>query len=340
MSTVAIMAPDTRPPSGAQHEIRHGDQVAVVTEVGATLRRYDVGGRPVVQGHDVDAVPDGSRGQVLVPWPNRVADGRYSWRGTDLQLPLTEVPKRNAIHGLVRWQSWQLDDRDDASVSLTATVWPTPGYPFLLAVSATYRLDDEGLSVELRSRNDGADAAPYGVGQHPYLVTSAGRADDVTLTVPARTRMLVDERSNPAGQEDVAGTEYDFRTPRRIGEQVLDTAFTDLVPDEDGWVRVRLDDPDGEWRRAARRADHPMAAGLHRRHPRAPTPADRGGGGADVLPARRLRVRCRPGDPGARRRAPACLGPARQVRPAGRRASVTAVTGPWILTWTTWAEMS
>jgi len=239
------MASDPRPPSGAQHEIRHGDQVAVVTEVGATLRRYDVGDRQVVQGHDVDAVPDGSRGQVLVPWPNRVADGRYSWSGKDLQLPLTEVPKHNAIHGLVRWQGWALVDRDDASVSLSATVWPTPGYPFLLAVSATYRLDDEGLSVELRSRNDGADAAPYGVGQHPYLATAAGRADDVTLTVPAGTRLLVDDRGNPVGREDVAGTEYDFRSPRRIGEQVLDTAFTDLLADEDGWVRVRLDDADG-----------------------------------------------------------------------------------------------
>ncbi len=239
------MASDPRPPSGAQHEIRHGAQVAVVTEVGATLRRYDVGDRQVVQGHAVDTVPDGSRGQVLVPWPNRVPDGRYSWSGKDLQLPLTEVPKHNAIHGLVRWQGWALVDRDDASVSLSATVWPTPGYPFLLAVSATYRLDDEGLSVELRSRNDGADAAPYGVGQHPYLATAAGRADDVTLTVPAGTRLLVDDRGNPVGREDVAGTEYDFRSPRRIGEQVLDTAFTDLLADEDGWVRVRLDDADG-----------------------------------------------------------------------------------------------
>jgi aldose 1-epimerase len=239
------MAPDTRPPSGAQHEIRHGDQVAAVTEVGATLRRYDVGDQQVVQGHDVDAVPDGSRGQVLVPWPNRVANGRYAWAGRDLQLPLTEVPKRNAIHGLVRWQGWQLADRDEASVSLSTTVWPTPGYPFLVTVSATYRLDDDGLSVELRSRNEGADAAPYGVGQHPYLATTTGRADGVTLTLPARSRLLVDDRGNPAGQEDVAGTDYDFRVPRRIGDQVLDTAFTDLLADRDGWVRVRLDDPDG-----------------------------------------------------------------------------------------------
>jgi aldose 1-epimerase len=239
------MATGTRPPSGAQHEIRHGDQVAVVTEVGATLRRYDVGDRQVVQGHDEHALPEGSRGQVLVPWPNRVPDGRYSWGGADLQLPLTEVPKRNAIHGLVRWQGWQLVDRHEASLSLATTVWPTPGYPFLLSVSATYRLDDDGLTVELRGRNDGADAAPYGVGQHPYLATTAGRADDVVLTLPARTRLLVDERSNPSGREDVSGTAYDFRTPRRIGDQVLDTAFTGLLPDADGWVRVRLDDPDG-----------------------------------------------------------------------------------------------
>jgi aldose 1-epimerase len=239
------MTADPCPPSGAQHEIRYGDQLAVVTEVGATLRRYDVGGRQVVQGHDVDAIPDGSRGQVLVPWPNRVADGRYTWDGKDLQLPLTEVPKRNAIHGLVRWLGWRLEDRDDASVLLTTTVWPTPGYPFTLGVSATYRLDDEGLAVELRSRNDGAAAAPYGVGQHPYLATTAGRADDVTLTLPAATRLLVDDRSNPAGREDVSGTAYDYRSPRLIGGQVLDTAFTDLVADADGWVRVRLDDPDG-----------------------------------------------------------------------------------------------
>jgi aldose 1-epimerase len=239
------MTANPRPPSGEQYEIRHGDQVAVVTEVGATLRRYDVGGRQVVQGHDLGALPDGGRGQVLAPWPNRVADGRYTWAGTDLQLPLTEVPQRNAIHGLVRWQGWQLDDHDDASVSLSTTLWPTPGYPFLLTLSSTYRLDGDGLGVELRGRNDGAAAAPYGVGQHPYLATAAGRADDVSLTLPARTRLLVDDRGNPAGRQDVSGSEHDFRTPRRIGEQVLDTAFTDLVPDDDGWVRVRLDDPDG-----------------------------------------------------------------------------------------------
>jgi aldose 1-epimerase len=60
------------------------------------------------------------------------------------------------------------------------------------------------------------------------------------LRVPAQTRVLVDERSLPTGTEAVDGTPYDLRTARPIGDLVLDTAFTDLVPDEDGRVRVVL----------------------------------------------------------------------------------------------------
>lgn len=238
------MATEARAPSGTQHEIRHADQVAVVTEVGATLRVYRIGDRDVVQGFDTTALPDGGRGQVLAPWPNRIEDGQYSWDGADRQLPLTEVGKHNAIHGLVRWVGWELSHRSDQKVTMSTTVWPTPGYPFLLELDATYALDDEGLGVTLTTRNAGDEAAPYGVGQHPYLLAGA-RVDEVELTVPAETRLLVDDRGNPVGREPVAGTAYDFRSPRRVGDLVLDTAYADLLPDDDGWVRVRLAAADG-----------------------------------------------------------------------------------------------
>ena len=232
-------------PSGRQHEIRHGAQRAVVTEVGATLRRYDVGGRAVLEPFDEADLPDGAHGQVLVPWPNRVRDGRYRWEGADLQLPLSEAAKHNAIHGLVRWTGWSATEVTETAVTLTTTLWPSPGYPFLLELAAAYRLGDDGLTVTLRARNEGGRPAPYGVGQHPYLAAPTGRVDDATLTVPARTRLLVDERGNPVGREQVDGTPYDFRAPRRVGDLVLDTAYTDLVADDDGRVRVRLEEPDG-----------------------------------------------------------------------------------------------
>ena len=241
---MTVSGTDGTRPTGAQHEIRHGEQVAVVTEVGATLRRYDVGERAVIEGFTEDASPDGGRGQVLAPWPNRVADGRYSFDGADLQLPLTEVPAHNAIHGLVRWVGWSVADVARDAVSLTTTVWPTPGYPFLLRLTAAYRLDEAGLHVELRARNDGRDRAPYGVGQHPYLAVG-GNVDDATLTVTGGTRLLTDDRGNPTGTEPVDGSTYDFRGARRIGDLVLDTAYTDLGPGPDGRVQVRVDLPDG-----------------------------------------------------------------------------------------------
>ena len=82
------------PPSGEQFELRSGDQRAVVAEVGATLREYRAGGREVIDGFAIDEHADGARGQALVPWPNRIRDGRYDWQGEAHQLDVTEVALR------------------------------------------------------------------------------------------------------------------------------------------------------------------------------------------------------------------------------------------------------
>jgi aldose 1-epimerase len=55
--------------------------------VGATLRAYTVGGRDVLDGFGLDERSDGGRGQVLIPWPNRLRDGRYEWDGETLFSP-------------------------------------------------------------------------------------------------------------------------------------------------------------------------------------------------------------------------------------------------------------
>src|SRR3979411_1230033 len=94
-------------PSGEQYEILFGDQRAVVTEVGATLREYLSGGRAILEGFASSEICSGGRGQVLMPWPNRLRDGAYAFGGSRLQLPLSEPERRNAIHGLVRWANWR-----------------------------------------------------------------------------------------------------------------------------------------------------------------------------------------------------------------------------------------
>jgi aldose 1-epimerase len=234
------------PPSGEQIEIGHGTQRAVIVEVGGGVRSYEVGGRPVLQSYPADAMCDGAHGAPLIPWPNRLADGRYSFAGVDYQVALTEPEKNNAIHGFLLWSSWQVADRQADRVRMATTLRPRQGYPFALDLQVEYVLADDGLTVTTTAINIGDQAAPYGCGQHPYLSPGAGKVDECLLRFNAGTRIVTDpQRQLPTGSEPVSGTEFDFRTPRPIGELAMDFAFTDLVRDTDGRAWVELTGPDG-----------------------------------------------------------------------------------------------
>jgi aldose 1-epimerase len=232
--------------TGAQWVIGHGHQRAVVTEVGATLRGYAVGERAVVDGFGVDEWCHGGRGQVLAPWPNRLADGRYTFRGTEAQAPLDEPGRHNAIHGLVRWMPWQMASRAQNRVTLACTVHPTPAYPFTLHLAVEYRLGREGLTVVADAENRGPTELPFGLGFHPYLTVGTTTVDQIRLTLPAGRRLVTDDRGLPTGSLEVVGSEFDFSGGRLVGVTRLDTGFTELRRDGDGRVRVELDHPDGD----------------------------------------------------------------------------------------------
>ena len=156
-------------PSGEQIEIAAGDQQAVVVEVGGGLRSYSAGGRELVDGYGADEMSSSGRGQVLIPWPNRLQDGSYEFDGRRHQLPLNEPQHHNAIHGLVRWSAWTASAREPHRVVMEHILFPQPGYPFALRLGIEYALSDRGLRVRTTATNVGTDPCPYGSGAHPYL---------------------------------------------------------------------------------------------------------------------------------------------------------------------------
>lgn len=232
-------------PTGEQLELAYEDQRAVVVEVGGGLRRYALGGWELLDGYAADERISGGRGQVLMPWPNRLRDGRYEWDGATQRLALTEPAAGNAIHGLVRWAAWRAVERAADRVAMAHRLHPQPGWPFTLDLEIAYALGPGGLSVRTTATNVGADACPFGAGAHPYLSVGTARVDDVVVQVPGAVRLLSDERGIPIGEEPVDGTPYDFRAPRVLGELQIDDAFTALARDADGRARVRLATADG-----------------------------------------------------------------------------------------------
>ena len=236
---------ETTSATGDQWVIGHGDQRAVITEVGATLRSYTVADRPVIDGFGPDQWSQGSRGQVLAPWPNRLGDGRYSFEGVEAQAPLDEPSRGNAIHGLVRWVPWRMAGRAQNRVSMSYELRPSPAYPYSLQLTVEYRLGRDGLTVTTDAENFGPTDLPFGLGFHPYLTLGTPIVDELRLTVPAEQRLLTDDRGLPIGRQPVADTEYDFVHGRSIGPTRLDTGYAALRRDPDGRARVELDHPGG-----------------------------------------------------------------------------------------------
>jgi aldose 1-epimerase len=227
-------------PSGEQVELALGEQRAIVVGVGGGLRAYSLGRRAIVDGYGEDEICSSGRGQLLLPWPNRIEDGNYEFAGRTHQLPLDEPERRNAIHGLVRWSQWSVAEREPSRVVFAHLLYPRPGYPFALDLRVEYSLSLQGLAVRTEATNVGAETAPYGAGSHPYLAVARYSVDGVELRVPAETVLESDERGLPVGREPVAGADLDFREPRPIRSLRLDHCFTDLQRDGDGLARVHV----------------------------------------------------------------------------------------------------
>jgi aldose 1-epimerase len=227
-------------PTGEQYEIISSEHRAVVTEVGATLRTYTVDGRHVVRGFEADEVIRGGRGQQLLPWPNRIRDGRYTFDGTAQQLSLTEPKRHNAIHGLARHAVWTVTEQSDDAITQRVRIYPESGWPGIVEAHVTHQVSERGLQVTVRATNIGAVDVPFGYACHPYLTVGEKTVDEVSITVPAATYLEVDDRLLPVRLSPVDGRPEDLRSGQPLGSTNLDTAFTDLEREEDGRWRVRL----------------------------------------------------------------------------------------------------
>lgn len=228
-------------PTGEQYVIESHGYRAVVTQSGV-LRQLRHQGRDLVDGFAADAMPSGGRGQLLVPWPNRIRDGRYDFGGATHQLALTEPKRGNASHGLVRWVSWSLARHDPAVVELRYRLPAQTGYPWSLDLSTTWEVDDEGLTVTQSATNRADSPAPYASGAHPYLLAGPGPCDRWELGLPAATYLTVDdERLLPTGRSSFAGVVGD-----PLGDTVLNHAVTDLDRDAERVAVVELHDPESD----------------------------------------------------------------------------------------------
>ena len=233
-------------PSGEQIAIAHGDQRAVVTEVGATLRTFVKGGVSVVEGFAAEDLPDGAHGQILYPWPNRLSPESWSFSDREARPSVDDPSTSTAIHGLVRWRPFRIDMVNQNRCVLSLELNPTPAYPFASEIEVAYHLGSLGLTVTTTITNRDEVPIPVGVGFHPYLAVLSDTIEGAELEVPARAYVAVNERLLPTGEIlPVSGHAVDFSTSKSLSGHELNLAYTELIRDDTGLATVRLRDRDG-----------------------------------------------------------------------------------------------
>lgn len=222
------MTTSTPPPaSGTNYTLTAGSSTVVVASLAGALRSYEQGGVALTETWGADTIPAGGAGILLAPWPNRIADARWTLEGKEQRLDVTEPALGNASHGLLRNTGYRPVHTAESEVVLEAEVFPQHGYPFHLLHRATYRLTEEQLTVTQELSNLSEAAAPFALGAHPYLKISDVPTEDLVLTVLADEVFETNEKSIPTGKVAVSG-QTDLRHGQRIGDIEFDAPFTGL----------------------------------------------------------------------------------------------------------------
>jgi aldose 1-epimerase len=174
----------------------------------------------------------------LVPWCNRIRDGRFEWNGRPVQLAPNRPDSPHTIHGIGWQRPWRILERAESWIELGLVEPGTGAWPFPFTAFQRYDLDGDGLTVTLSMRNSGSESMPAGLGHHPYFPhRREGAGTSVKAQVGAM--WLSDQEVMPTALSDAHPAVAALRVGMRLADFVLDNNFTGLAHE------ARVSWPDG-----------------------------------------------------------------------------------------------
>ena len=157
----------------------------------------------------------------MIPYANRIANGRFRWRGFSCQIPLNFGDHPHSIHGIGWQRPWKIEGSGTDSARLSFAHDGLSPWPFRFTAEQYFELGPDSLRIELRMTNRHTEAAPAGLGLHPYFRRPAG----ARLRFNATTVWLNDPTSLPIGQSAVPD-QLNHAAGLAVGSVRLDNCFS------------------------------------------------------------------------------------------------------------------
>jgi|SRR6185503_1033294 len=214
-------------------------KIVVAPSLGGSLLACDFDGVPVLRA--APQTPASRRPAIrcchfpLIPFSNRIENGRFRFDGETVSLPRNVVGSPHALHGHGWQTAWQVSESDGASCALTYQRKATPDWPWPYRARQTIAVAGNSLYLLLAIENPGSAAMPGGLGFHPFFPRSAG----ARLELSAAQVWDGNAAGFPTVRADIpAGLEF-HGAPRLADREGTDHCF-------DGWSRratIRYEHP-------------------------------------------------------------------------------------------------
>ena len=205
--------------------LKHGaSSIVVAPEHGAGLIGWMLGRTPLLRRGLPQAAVDGNPPTMgcfpLLPYCNRIGQGRFTWNGTSYRLRGNFGDAAHTIHGLGWQRAWAITAVSQRAVTLALAHRPDPDWPFAFDAFLTYALD-EALTITIGLTNRHATPAPAGIGLHPYFP----KAYDPALRFNATGAWQNGDNALPCAFATPPAA-WRHMKPRAVSQSRLDNCFT------------------------------------------------------------------------------------------------------------------
>jgi aldose 1-epimerase len=173
--------------------------------------------RPAAAGADSD--PFSMACFPLVPYANRVAQGRFCFDGREIQLRRNWDQDPHPLHGQGWRSAWTLE-QTSRSTAVMCFAGGGDEWPWRYRALQQLAVLEDGLEIRLSVENQSDRDMPAMLGLHPYFPDPQA----ATLEARARSLWLSDAQSLPV-KEVPTPPEWSFDPPRRVARVALDHCF-------------------------------------------------------------------------------------------------------------------